>query len=110
MKDRFIKEKDCIDGSTLLAGEEETQISAYGKIEIKIISPTGCCTILLNNVLYVPKFMTNIVSARLLEAKGVFVDTERQRLHSEGKIFLLLTRIGDHYVLEDNTKGSTPVS
>ena len=110
MKDRFIEEKDCTDGSTLLAGEEDTQISAYGKIDINVNSPTGCRTITLNNVHYVPEFMTNIVSAALLKAKGVLVDTERQRLHSEGKTFLLLTRIGDHYALEDNTKDNTPNS
>lgn len=110
MKDRFIKENDCTDRSTLIAGEENTQISEYGKMVINVASPTGCRTIILNNVRFVPKFMTNIVSARLLKAKRVFVDTERQRLHKEGKTFILLTRIGDHYVLENNTKDSTPAS
>ena len=110
MEKRFIKGEHYPDGSTLIAGDENTQISAYGKIVMNVTAPTGYRTIMLNTVHSVPKFITKIGSAGLLQAKRVLVDIKRQSLHGEDRNFMLFTSIGDHYVLEDNTKGKTPVS
>lgn len=104
MKHRFTKERDCTDGSTILAGNGYLPIIAYGQMVLNVAVPAGKGIMTLTNVLYVPGFMTNVVSGSILEDKGLHFDTAHRHLHRQGKPIILAPRVGSHYILEDNTK------
>ena len=109
MKQRFIKEKDCIDGSTVIAGGGFWAVEAYGQITIKVATSNGKGIMTLLNVAYISSFMTNIVAGSILEDKGVHFDIEHRHLHRGGIIFAFASRVGAHYVLEDNRRTSKGV-
>lgn len=55
--------------------------------------------------------MTNSVSHRILEDKGqLHIDGQHRRLHRDGVTFMLFTRNGGHYVLEDNTNDQSDIA
>lgn len=102
MRQRFIKEEDCTDGSTVVSGNGPLPIVAYGRMNIKVDTPTGKSNMTLLNVAYVPDFMVNIVSGSILEDKGLDFDTQHRHLHRNGAAVVLVSRVGGHYVLENN--------
>ena len=109
MQHRFIKERDCTDGSTIAAGRELLAVAAYGKIVVNIQTPTGSGTITLLNVAYISDFMVNIVSGSILDEKGLHFDTQHRHLHRNGQTVAFAPKVGNHYVIEDNTKSTANV-
>lgn len=61
-------------GDTILANTRRVQIEYYSMIVINISTPTGPGIMTLTNVIYVPGFMTNIVSQSILKAKKLCYD------------------------------------
>lgn len=104
MKHRFIKEKDCTNGATIMSGHGPLPIAAYGRIVIDVQKPSGKGTMTLINVAYVPNFMVNIVSGIILADKGLHFDTQHRHLYRNAVPIVLVARVESHYVLEDNTK------
>ena len=109
MQHRFIKERDCTDGSTIAAGRELLAVAAYGKVVVNIQTPTGNKTITLLNVAYIPDFMVNIVSGSILEEKGLHFDTQHRHLHQDGQTVAFAPKVENHYVIENNTKSTANV-
>ena len=105
MKDRITIERKCADGSTVLSGNGLSPIHGYGTIKINVDTPNGIGTMTLTNVFYVPDFVTNVVGGTILDDKGVFFDAEWRRLRRGQQTVCWVTRVGGHYVLEDNTAG-----
>ena len=58
----------------------------------------------LLNVCYVPDFMVHIIAGSILTDKGLHFDTQHGHLYRNGKAVVLVSRVGGHYVLEDNRK------
>ena len=102
MKQRFVKERDCTDGSMVVSGMGSLPILAYGRMRITVNTPTGKKQMELLNVSYVPDFMVNIVAGSILADKGLHFDTAHSHLHRNGTPVVVVPRIGAHYVLEDN--------
>ena len=110
MASRFIKERDCTDGLTLIAGTQVEPITAYSIIDIWVKTLSGLKAITLTNVYYVPIFITNLVSHSILEDKGgLYIDSENRRLYKRGITFIFFKRYRGHYLLKDNTIDS-PIS
>lgn len=103
MLHRFRKEKNAPSNHTLIAGARRCTIEAYGTIKITADSPTGPKEITLQNVAYVPDFMTNVTSLFLMRKKGVHFDSWKSHLHAAGKTLYLVKQVGGHDLLEDNT-------
>lgn len=100
MKDRFIKDSDSND--TLV--DWNIKVTAYGKIVLNVNTPEGEGVATLTNVAYVPDFPVNAVSGSRLEDKDVHFVLEHLFLHRNGQPLMLVTRVGGHYVLENNTE------
>ncbi|KAG7007910.1 hypothetical protein G7Y79_00008g025480 [Physcia stellaris] len=109
MKQRFQKERDCTDGSSVMSGMGSLPILAYGRIRLNVSTPTGKSTMELLNVCYVPDFMVNIVAGSILADKGLHFDTAHGHLHRNGAPIVRVPRVGAHYVLEDNRSRSEGV-
>lgn len=110
MKERFIKERDCTDGSTVISGTNALPIKAYGQIVVHVKTPAGKGHITLTNVIYVPDFMVNVVAGSILAGKGLHFDTQYLHLHRNGVTAIHVLQVGAHYVLEDNRKTSEGVA
>ncbi|KAL9577286.1 MAG: hypothetical protein Q9203_007520, partial [Teloschistes exilis] len=50
MQHRFIKDRDCTDGTELISGCNRMQVQSYGSININVIAPEGEAEITLHNV------------------------------------------------------------
>ena len=101
---RFIKERDCTDGLTFIAGIQAEPITAYSTIDIWVETLSGLKAIILTNVYYVPTFITNLVSYSILEDKGgLYIDSENRRLYKRGVTFIFFKRYRGYYLLKDNT-------
>src|ERR1700740_1295021 len=69
---RFSSFQKAPRGDYLLAGASEVPILGYGHVDIRITKQNGTKGILrLKGVAFCPNFVTNIVSFRLLRAKGI---------------------------------------
>ena len=102
MKDRFTKERDCIDGSTI----EDTPILAYGTVlPVNVSAASGKGPIELKNVAYVPSFKTNLVSVKILQNKGLRLG--RRCLLRDNKPLLYFTKYDGYSLLEDNSNEPT---
>lgn len=111
MRHRFTKERDCTDGSYIVAGEGPMPILAYGTVDIEINTPNGKGTLTVTNVNYVPNFMTNVVSTNHLRVKGsVWQDPRRCRMERNGETIFTYTENGAHCLIEDNTDGGGDVA
>ena len=102
MKDRFIKESDA-HISNFAIGEGKSTIVAWGKITLNVDTPTGKRIVIFNNVAYIPGFNVNLLSGAKLEDKGIHFVPQHRLLHKDGKTIMFVKRIGDHYVLENNS-------
>ena len=100
MQGRYIAEQTC--DEKVAAGNSHLQVESVGFIIITLQSPTGPKKIKLTNVHYVPGFLTNLVSASILADKGVYFDTQHERLHTNGVTKYYAPRHGRHYLLENN--------
>ncbi|KKF92739.1 hypothetical protein CFO_g4908 [Ceratocystis platani] len=61
----------------LAAGSQKVEIEAYGEVVLPISGPKETEYIKLTNVAYVPDFLTNLVSNKLLKSRGVYLNTRR---------------------------------
>ena len=107
MLPRFTKTRDRHPDDRLTADTQTIPIEYWGTIEITIQTPTGPQPMILLNVAYVPKFMTNIVSQDILYTKGLYFDNWKMHLHREEITIGLVERHNGHYLLENNMT-STP--
>ena len=110
MADRFHHEKDCTDGSLCLSGTGPKPVVAYGWIDVHVSTPTGPNVIELRNVRYVPEFEANIVAGDLLGKKGVHIDSQNDRMHTDGITVFNLLKNGPFWCVEDNSKTDTALS
>ena len=111
MAHRFIQERECTDGSYVVAGGGPMPIKAYGRVKIIVSTPEGNKDLIVTNVSYVPNFMTNLVSSTHLQNKGnVYQDAENRRLQRGGKTFFTYTERFGLFLLEDNTDGHSDIA
>ncbi len=97
---RFKFVRMAAEGEELIAGKSVYPIEAFGSVLVTIQSPNGPARIELLDVALVPGFFTNTASLHRFTAKGVHWDTQKQRLHQDGKTFCYIQRVGDHWALE----------
>ena len=108
---RFEKERECTDGSYVVAGEGPMPIIAYGKVKIPINTPNGKSNLIVSDVNYVPKFMTNVVLQHYLKVKGnLWIDPRRCRMERDGETIFIYTEKGAYLMLEDNLGGHGDVA
>lgn len=82
MKDRFTKQNDGF--GWVAAGKKALPIEAWGTINIALQTPNGPKEMILLNVAYVPRFMTNAMCQDLLYVGDLFFDNEHLHLHRQG--------------------------
>lgn len=97
---RFKFERMATEEDVLIAGKTTYAIEAFGRVEITVKTPTGPALIELLNVALAPGFMTNLVCLRRFTDKGVHWDTQKERLHRNGRTFCYTQSVDDHWVLE----------
>ena len=102
MKRRFVKERDCIDGSTVIPGNGPLFIKVYDIVTIKVDTSIEKNSMMLLNVIYVLDFMINIIVGSILEDKGLHFDIQYRHLHRNDSAVFLVLRIRTYYVLEGN--------
>ena len=81
-------------------------IHSYGTIIVSAKGPNGNITIELLDVVYVPEYLTNLVSMHRFAAKGVYHDARNSRLERDHITLCHIKEHGGHYLLEDNTTTS----
>ena len=105
MKQRFQKERDCIDEFMMMSKMKSFSILTYDRIRLNVSTFKKKSTMKLLNVCYVFDFMINIVANNILENKDVHFNTEHRHLYrkeTQQILLVLVSRIDAHYVLEDN--------
>ncbi|KAL2886178.1 reverse transcriptase family protein [Ceratocystis lukuohia] len=81
----------------LAAGSQKVKIEAYGEVVIPISGPEKTEFIKLTNVAYVPDFLTNLVSNKLLKSRGVYLNTRDNVLFSDDEpVFARLRELNGH--------------
>jgi transposase InsO family protein len=89
---RFSNFRKAPRGDYLLAGASEVPILGYGHVDLQITKQNGTKGILrLKDVAFCPDFVTNIVSFRLLRAKGIHWNTITNILFRESDSTLVCT-------------------
>jgi len=68
----------------LTAGQGTCNIAAYGTATIEVKTPHGKGYMELQNVAYIPGFITNLVSLSKLTTKILYWDTQKDRLYIDG--------------------------
>jgi hypothetical protein len=101
-RSRFIFERAASEDDTLISGRTVYSIEAYGSVVITVQTHNGPRQITLLNVSLIPGFFTNIASLNRFTSKGVHWDTQKQRLHINGKPFCKVLRADNHWALESN--------
>jgi hypothetical protein len=69
------------------AGNTTVPIEGFGNVIVTVQAPEGLVKIMLLNVALVPSFHTNITSYDKFHEKGVYWDSERNRLIQGGQTF-----------------------
>jgi hypothetical protein len=90
-------------GHPVACGSGSVTIQGYGEVKITLTSPKGQIRILrLHNVAYCPDFPTNLVSLRLLKARGIDWSHRNGQLvfYGDSEILGLTKRAHGQYVLE----------
>jgi hypothetical protein len=93
---RFKFERMMKEDEKLMAGKMIYQIEAFGSVNITIQCPTGPKTLTLLNVVLAPGFFTNTTSLHHFMRKGVHWDTQGSHLHTNGRTFYSVQRVGSH--------------
>ena len=106
MAGRFRKTRDTLHDEGVIAGATGLKVHSYGEIDIFLTGPKGEWKVTLTNVCYIPNFMTNVVSARLLRQKEVFFNDQELFLHFRGKPVAFLKHKHGHDLLVDNSTDS----
>ena len=102
MEGRFIKESNA-NITDLATKEYNSIITAWGKIDLTVDTPTGKRIVGITNVAYILGYVVNLLSSIRLENKGVYFVPEFRHLHKDNKPIIFVKRFSKHYVLENNT-------
>jgi hypothetical protein len=105
---RFKYKRTAREDENLVAGKTVYQIEAFGSVEITIQSPIGPKSVTLLDVALTPGFFTNTASLHRFTSKRVHWDTQGSRLHTNGKTFCSVQRVGSHWALEHAPAPSPP--
>lgn len=89
---------------TMLVGTKQVRIEYYGTIIINVLMSTGPNIMTLINVVYIPEFMTNIISQSILKAKRLCYDGWKDHLHCEEKIIVKMSKYNRYLLLKDNVQ------
>ncbi|SLM34863.1 Ribonuclease H-like domain [Lasallia pustulata] len=90
-------------GDTVASGTQVLPIHSYGTIIVSAKGPNGNITIELLDVVYVPEYLTNLVSMHRFAAKGIYHDARNSRLERDHITLCHIKEHSGHYLLEDNT-------
>jgi hypothetical protein len=90
----------------LHAGKTAYDIESFGTLNIDVYTPQGPRKMTLLDVVYVPGFMTNLVSLSRLVQKGVHWDTAKACLHRDGNTLCYVYAYDGHWVLNKGTPAS----
>ncbi|SLM36894.1 Ribonuclease H-like domain [Lasallia pustulata] len=93
-------------GDTVASGTQVLPIHSYGTIIVSAKGLNGNITIELLDVVYVPEYLTNLVSMHQFAAKGMYHDARNSRLERDHITLCHIKEHGGHYLLEDNTTTS----
>ena len=104
MQHRFVKKRDCIDESTISAGREMLTIASYESIAVNVQTLIDIKIIKLLNVAYISDFMINIVFGNILKEKRLHFNIQHRHLHQNEKAVAFISKIENHYVIENNIK------
>ena len=102
---RFSNFRRAPRGHYAICGSGSVTIQGYGEVDVVLQNQKGRKRLLrLYNVAYCPNFPTNLVSLRLLEARGVDWSHRggQLTLHGDSDILGLTRRIHNQYVIEYN--------
>ena len=95
----------------LLTGDNVSHITGYGKVLIRVSTPTGPGLFQLLEVAYVPGFHTNIVSHKRLKRAGYSWDDVNNQVTKDGQVIFFLEERAEQYVVEYNSpKAAFPAS
>ena len=90
---------DCIISGTCML------IVGYGKLHVNVTQNGEHQTIKLFNVVYIPDYLTNLVSINLVKCKEMYFNNQQMMLYIENnKLFCDIKTYNAHYLIENNTK------
>ena len=102
MKHRFIKKQNG-DDQCIIANTQSLSVKAYDNVKITFeVDHKNKRTMILANVSYVSKFMTNIISDYILHIKDVNFDTQYTKFYKNDSIFDFAKAKHDHFVMKNN--------
>jgi len=110
---RFSSFRKAPRGDYLLAGASEVPILGYGNVDLRSTKENGTTGILrLKDVAFSPDFVTNIVSFRLLRARGIHWNTITNTLfrESDSSLVCTLKEVEGQQVIEDSTEQPTALA
>ena len=81
----FQKTSDATSKDELFAGKTSYPIEAFGTATVPVQTLDGMRTIILTNVALAPRFITNLVSLYLLNAKGVYWASENPQVLTKNR-------------------------
>ncbi|SLM40159.1 hypothetical protein LPUS_10864 [Lasallia pustulata] len=93
-------------GDTVASGTQVLPIHSYGTIIVSAKGPNSNITIELLDVVYVPEYLTNLISMHPFAAKRLYHDVRNSRLEQDHITLCHIKEHGGHYLLEDNTTTS----
>ena len=102
---RFSNFRKAPRGEYLLAGSSEVPVLGYGDVTLQITKENGTKGVLrLKNVAFCTDFITNLVSFRLLRARGIHWNTISNTLfrESNSSLVCILKEVEGQQVIEDN--------
>ena len=103
--ERFNDFRRAPQGHYAICGGGSVTIQGYGEVDVALTNHKGRKRLLrLHNVAYCPEFPTNLVSLRLLEARGIDWSHRNGQLvfHGDPDVLGFTRRIHHQYVLEYN--------
>ena len=101
---RFKKHLNCINKSIVIFDNDSLSIKIYNQIRIIIIIFKEKEVITFTNVCYVSNFIINVIANSILIDKELYFDIQYNYLYRNETSVVLVLRIREHYVLEDNSK------
>jgi Reverse transcriptase (RNA-dependent DNA polymerase) len=108
-RSRFQFERAAGPKDILYAGAATYQIEAFGTVDLTVQLPRGTDKIRLLNVALVPGFLTNVAALCRFMDKDVHWNTKKRLLFKDDKTICLLSKVDDHWVLEDSSPSSSAV-
>ena len=79
-------------------------IISYELITVNVLTFTSIKIIKFSNVAYISNFMINIVFESILKGKRLHLNIQHRYLHQNEKAIILIFKIENHYLIENNIK------